>query len=70
MFQNAEMSFNFGGKPFKFPPVMGFIGFDQADGKNLVQNSKSGGTTERKLIANAPQAIIIEVRILRFWCRM
>ena len=52
------MGFNFGDQPWKFPPVEGFQGFAQAS--NPVPNMKSGKTQDRKLVKNAPQALIIE----------
>ena len=59
--KNAEMSFNFGDKPFKHDPVEGFKGFSAAPESVIVPNQKSGGDVAvRKLEANAPQAIIIE----------
>ena len=41
---------------------LGYIGFSSADSKNIVLNEKKGdGSVEqKKLVANAPQAIIIE----------
>ena len=59
--KNAEMTFNFGDSPFKFPPFPGYVGFSSADEKNVVSNTKSGQSVEeRKIVNNAPQAIIIE----------
>ncbi len=56
------MSFNFGAEPFKHAPVEGFVGFVNASEDSVVENMKSGGgAPKRKLVANAPQAIIIEV---------
>lgn len=56
------MAFNFGSTPFKHPPMEGFKGFSEADDKVAVPNHKSGSETqERKIVANAPQALIIEV---------
>ena len=62
-FQNAEMSFNFGATPFKHEPVDGFVAFDKMPSAVEVPNSKAGSSSApaRKHIANAPQAIIIEV---------
>ena len=55
--KNAEMSFNFGEKPFKHAPVEGFVGFAEAPQAVAVPNRKSGGDVAvRKLEANAPQA--------------
>ncbi len=59
--KNAEMSFNFGDTPFKHPPVEGFKAFTDAPDAVVVTNRKSSGDVAvRKLVANAPQAIIIE----------
>ena len=60
--KNAEMQFNFGESPFKYKPFTGYKGFSSADSSNVVNNSKKGSQVvqERKLINNAPQAIIIE----------
>ncbi len=56
------MSFNFGSQPFKHSPVEDFVGFEQAPEESVVENRKGAGSApQRKLIANAPQAIIIEV---------
>ena len=38
----------------------GYVGFAQAPAKNVIANDKSGQTQERKLVNNAPQALIIE----------
>jgi len=58
--KNAEMLFNFGDQPWKHPPLEGYVGFAQAPAKNIVANCKSGQAQERKLVNNAPQALIIE----------
>ena len=63
IFQNAEMSFNFGDTPFKHPPEEGFVGFSSATDKDIVKNRKQGSgsdVTQRKKVNNAPQALIIE----------
>ena len=39
---------------------LGYVGFAQAPAKNVIANNKSGQTQERKLVNNAPQALIIE----------
>ena len=52
------MQFNFGDQPWKHPPIQDFIGFAQAP--KPIPNTKSGKTQERKIINNAPQALIIE----------
>ena len=54
------MQFNFGDQPWKLKPFEGYIGISKA--KNPVPNKKSGSTQERKIVNNAPQALIIEVR--------
>ena len=55
------MSFNFGATPFKHEPMDGYPSFEKVSSKHVVDNTKSGGSApERKLVANAPQAIIIE----------
>jgi len=59
--KNAEMLFNFGDTPFKYKPVAGYVGFNAAAEGNTVKNTKTGaGAEQRKIINNAPQAIIIE----------
>ncbi len=58
------MSFNFGHSPFKYKPLLGFVGFSEAPESVVVPNQKSSGAGAapvRKLVSNAPQAIIIEV---------
>lgn len=64
-FQNAEMSFNFGAQPFKYPPQTGFVGICEAP-KNFVKQNETGvvgSSSQRKPAKNAPQSIIIEVKI-------
>ena len=60
--KNAEMQFNFGDSKFKYTPFEGYRGFTSADAKNITNNTKKGANVveQRKLINNAPQAIIIE----------
>jgi len=59
--KNAEMLFNFGEQPWKYPPKGGFIGIASAPKEVTVVNDKKGESVEeRKIINNAPQAIIIE----------
>lgn len=63
--KNAEMSFNFGASEWRFPPEEpGFVGIVEATEADSVPNPKMGGgaAAERKLVANAPQALIIEVK--------
>jgi len=56
------MSFNFGATPFKHNPVEDFVAFDQAPSSAFVENAKGGSSAPtRKIVPNAPQAIIIEV---------
>ena len=56
------MSFNFGDSPFKYEPVDNFLGLTSAPENLLVTNEKnSSDVATRKLVANAPQALIIEV---------
>nr|CAD7448799.1 unnamed protein product [Timema bartmani] len=61
--KNAEMSFNFGAQPFKYPPGEGYIALCEAP-KDAVKQSEvgtSGATSSSgKPRSNAPQAIIIE----------
>ncbi|XP_067005391.1 ATP-dependent RNA helicase Ddx1 [Anabrus simplex] len=59
--KNAEMSFNFGSQPFKYPPSKEWIAVCEAP-KECVKDSEigSGGAVQTKLVKNAPQAIIIE----------
>ena len=60
-FQNGEMLFNFGDQPWKYPPLDGYIGFAQVPSKHMVPNTKKGSATQtRKIVNNAPQALIIE----------
>ena len=60
--KNAEMHFNFGDSPFKHKPFEGYKGFTSADPSNVINNTKKGSQVveQRKLVNNAPQAIIIE----------
>ncbi|CAC5357532.1 DDX1 [Mytilus coruscus] len=60
--KNAEMSFNFGGHPFKFPPQKGtYVGLNQAPQKDVIESRIMGsGAVNAKPAPNAPQAIIIE----------
>ena len=59
--KNAEMSFNFGAKPFKHPPTGGFVGVSSAP-SDCVVNSGAGASAAApaKIQNNAPQAVIIE----------
>lgn len=59
--KNAEMSFNFGATPFKYPPPNGYIAISQAPKENVKQNVIAAvASTDIKPVNNAPQAIIIE----------
>jgi len=59
--KNAEMLFNFGDTAFKYKPVDGFVAFNAAAKGDVVNNIKTGaGVEQRKIVNNAPQAIIIE----------
>ncbi|XP_058801353.1 ATP-dependent RNA helicase Ddx1 isoform X2 [Phymastichus coffea] len=61
--KNAEMSFNFGAQPFKYPPPTGYIAVSAASKEqikvNPVNSSQSQSAPE-KPSPNAPQAIVIE----------
>lgn len=59
--KNAEMNFNFGTTPFKFPPPKDFTALAKAP-KDCVQESRiaGGSHTSAKPAPNAPQAIVIE----------
>ena len=55
------MLFNFGDQPWKYPPLEGYVGFAQVPSKHIVPNTKKGSATQtRKIVNNAPQALIIE----------
>lgn len=62
--KNAEMSFNFGAQPFKYPPPNDYVAVSSAPKDrvklNPVNSSSSQRTGSNKPINNAPQAIIIE----------
>lgn len=58
------MRFNFGDQPWKYQPVEGYQGFNQAAEPVLVVNDKQQNVVDRKIAPNSPQAIIIEVRLL------
>lgn len=58
------MQVNLGATDFKHTPQKGFVGFASAVKENIVENTKKGSAAaveQRKIIPNAPQAIIIEV---------
>ncbi|XP_052229582.1 ATP-dependent RNA helicase DDX1-like isoform X2 [Dreissena polymorpha] len=59
--KNAEMTFNFGGTPFKYPPPQGFISLTGASKESTVESTQSAvPASSAKAATNAPQAIIIE----------
>lgn len=59
------MTINFGNRPWRYKPVEDYIGFSSAPEKYVSDNNKNGAVVqERKIVANAPQAIIIEVMII------
>lgn len=60
--KNAELEFNFGETPFKYPPSGGYIPACEAPKENTLTSSNTGAapTTQKKSLPNAPQAIIIE----------
>ncbi|XP_071958954.1 ATP-dependent RNA helicase DDX1-like [Antedon mediterranea] len=60
--KNAEMNFNFGDSPFKYPPCSSFTGMNKAPADCIVKspNFGSGPPASSKLAPNAPQAVIIE----------
>lgn len=56
------MSFNFGEEKFRHSPVDDYIGISAAPESVLISNDKSGNSVAvRKVVPNAPQALIIEV---------
>ena len=59
---------NFGDKPFKFPVPKEYVQLCQARADCTVINRNSGVTAPAivQLKSNAPQAIIIEVRIVKY----
>lgn len=60
--KNAEILFNFGDEQFKHPPPTGYTPISKADNpKNNPNSLAKSSIPEVKLVANAPQAIIIEV---------
>lgn len=64
--QNAEITFNFGQKDFKFPPKGGYIAVCEASKECTVHGGmKVAGDKPQKIQNNAPQAVIIEVRELK-----
>ena len=62
--KNAEMSFNFGAQPFKYPPPQGYTAIASAPKDRIKQNpinhSSSQSVANEKPANNAPQAIVIE----------
>lgn len=66
--KNAEMAFNFGQTPFRFPPPPGFVGLANVTGNEnkavnpLASNTPTGPQVVKAVAADkkSPQAIIIE----------
>ncbi|XP_015179542.1 PREDICTED: ATP-dependent RNA helicase Ddx1 [Polistes dominula] len=62
--KNAEMSFNFGAQPFKYPPPNDYVAVSSAPKERVRLNPVNSNSSQRaesnKPINNAPQAIIIE----------
>ncbi|KAI4490678.1 hypothetical protein M0804_003622 [Polistes exclamans] len=62
--KNAEMSFNFGAQPFKYPPPNDYVAVSSAPKERIRLNPVNSSSSQRagsnKPINNAPQAIIIE----------
>lgn len=61
--KNAEMKFNFGDSPFKYPPTGGYVGLSKANPSCVVDSRIVGSgssAANSKPAPNAPQAIIIE----------
>lgn len=62
--KNAEMSFNFGAQPFKFPPPAGYVAVSAAPKEQIKVNpahaNQSRSAVLEKPAPNAPQAIVIE----------
>ncbi|CAL7934575.1 unnamed protein product [Xylocopa violacea] len=62
--KNAEMSFNFGAQPFKYPPPNDYIALasapKEAVRENPVNSNQAQSKDSGKPKCNAPQAIIIE----------
>ncbi|XP_078483340.1 ATP-dependent RNA helicase DDX1 [Ciona intestinalis] len=62
--KNSELSFNFGGEQFKFPPSGQFVALSKADDQSSVTSTKTGSAVVKKQNTkrsnNSPYAIIIE----------
>lgn len=60
------MAFNFGDTPFKYCLPQGYQPIMSAPKENVVVNTngQSNSATTTKIANNAPQAIIIEVKII------
>lgn len=61
--KNAEMSFNFGAQPFKYPPPNDYTAVASAPKEVINENPVNSNQTHRengKPKCNAPQAIIME----------
>nr|AFN70718.1 ATP-dependent RNA helicase DDX1 [Botryllus schlosseri] len=62
--KNAELLFNFGDSPFKYPPTAGYVGLSKAAQTQSIPSRKSGSAgasrQNKRKANNAPYAIIIE----------
>jgi len=62
--KNAEMAFNFGAQPFKYPPPNDYMAVSSATKEsvkyNTVNSNQNSSNESGKPKSNAPQAIIIE----------
>ncbi|XP_014220033.1 ATP-dependent RNA helicase Ddx1 [Copidosoma floridanum] len=63
--KKAEMSFNFGAQPFKYPPPAGYVAVSAAPKDCIKPNPANSSQaqaapTSKKPVNNAPQAIVIE----------
>lgn len=70
LLQNAEMRFNFGDKPFKYPCPQGYVALSQAPKEKQTKSSFSIVSAPAKAAPNAPQAIVIEVNIYPDFLRL
>lgn len=65
--KNAEILFNFGDQPWKHEPLPGYVGVGQAPPGNVKMNpnhsASKGSQQPLKNVANAPQALIMEVTL-------
>jgi len=61
--KNAEMAFNFGAQPFKYPPPNDYMAVSSAPKESVkynTVNNQNSSNESGKSKNNAPQAIIIE----------